>query len=79
MEAHTGGVVTSSTLMANGAAFSDAVQLARNVPALSIGCHVVLIDGEPVLEAAQISFSHFGGALPRWPKNLRRARHCRAD
>jgi hopanoid biosynthesis associated protein HpnK len=54
VEAHTRGVVTSSTLMAKGAAFSDAVELSRETPKLSIGCHVVLIDGEPVLEAAQI-------------------------
>jgi hopanoid biosynthesis associated protein HpnK len=54
VEAHTRGVVTSSTLMAKGAAFSDAVELSRETPKLSIGCHLVLIDGEPVLEAAQI-------------------------
>jgi predicted glycoside hydrolase/deacetylase ChbG (UPF0249 family) len=43
--------VTSSTLMANGKAFADAVRLAQSAPRLSIGCHVVLIDGEPVLDA----------------------------
>jgi len=50
VEAHTRGIVTSSTLMANGRAFEDAVKLAKTVPALGIGCHVVLIDGEPVLD-----------------------------
>ena len=67
VEAHTCGVVTSSTLMANGAAFSDAVQQARDIPELSIGCHVVLIDGEPALEAAHlpslISAGHFRDSL----------------
>jgi chitin disaccharide deacetylase len=53
-EAHTRGVVTSSTLMANGSTFAGAVQLARTLPGLSIGCHVVLIDGEPVLDAERI-------------------------
>jgi chitin disaccharide deacetylase len=53
-EAHTRGVVTSSTLMANGSTFAGAVQLARTLPGLSIGCHVVLIDGEPVLDAKRI-------------------------
>jgi hopanoid biosynthesis associated protein HpnK len=52
VEAHTGGVVTSSTLMANGRAFGDAVQLAKASPDLSIGCHVVLIDGRPVLDTS---------------------------
>ena len=54
-EAHTCGVVTSSTLMATGPAFDGAVHLAKNMPRLSVGCHVVLIDGEPVLDAAQVS------------------------
>jgi chitin disaccharide deacetylase len=54
IEACSRGIVTSSTLMANGPAFVEAASLARTVPQLSIGCHVVLIDGEPVLEAQQI-------------------------
>jgi len=54
VEAHTHGVVTSSTLMANGTAFAEAVRLAQGVPGLSIGCHVVLIDGLPVLDARKI-------------------------
>jgi hopanoid biosynthesis associated protein HpnK len=51
VEAHTRGIVTSSTLMATGRAFEDAVGLAKTVPRLSVGCHVVLIDGQPVLDA----------------------------
>jgi hopanoid biosynthesis associated protein HpnK len=54
-EAHTQGIVTSSTLMANGPAFDDAVRLANQLASLSIGCHVVLTDGEPVLDGAQLS------------------------
>jgi hopanoid biosynthesis associated protein HpnK len=54
-EAHSHGVVTSSTLMANGPAFGEAIQLAKGLPKLSIGCHVVLIDGRPVLEAKRLS------------------------
>jgi len=50
-EAHTRGIVTSTTLMANVRAFDDAVRLAKTMPRLSVGCHVVLIDGEPVLDA----------------------------
>jgi chitin disaccharide deacetylase len=55
VEAHVQGVVTSSTLMANGPAFAEAVELAKTVPTLAVGCHVVLIDGQPVLGAKQIS------------------------
>jgi len=63
VEGHSRGVVTSSTLMANGPAFAEAVLLAKTVPKLSVGCHVVLTDGEPVLAAEQVpsltSGAHF--------------------
>jgi hopanoid biosynthesis associated protein HpnK len=54
IEAHTRGIVTSSTLMATGPAFEDAVRLAKETPLLSVGCHVVLIDGAPVLDVARL-------------------------
>jgi len=63
VEAHSHGVVTSATLMANGPAFEEAAQLAKTIPTLSIGCHVLLIDGRPVLGAEQLpsltSAAHF--------------------
>ena len=46
VEAHRNGILTSTTLMATGAAFDDAVCLARENPALDIGVHLVLV-GEP--------------------------------
>jgi predicted glycoside hydrolase/deacetylase ChbG (UPF0249 family) len=49
VESSSDGVVSSTTLMANGPAFEDAVVAARSVPNLSVGCHVVLVDGTPVL------------------------------
>ncbi len=55
VEAHAGGIVTSTTLMARGRAFEPAAQLAKTQPRLSVGCHIVLIDGEPVLPPSQIS------------------------
>jgi chitin disaccharide deacetylase len=54
VEAHSRGIVTSSTLMANGPAFAEAVELGKGTPQLGIGCHVVLIDGEPVLDAEKL-------------------------
>ena len=50
VEAHRDGVVTSATLMANAGeqAFGEAVEAARALPSLSVGCHVVLVDGAPV-------------------------------
>ena len=50
VEVHSGGIVSSATLMASGAAFDDATERARSAPALSVGCHVVLVDGTPVSE-----------------------------
>ena len=47
-ELHTAGVVTSATLMATGAAFDHAVELAHEHPQLGVGCHIVLTDGVPV-------------------------------
>jgi chitin disaccharide deacetylase len=49
LEAHCNGVVTSSTLMANGQAFNDAIERVKSASRLSVGCHVVLVDGLPVL------------------------------
>jgi chitin disaccharide deacetylase len=42
---HTHGILSATTLMANGDAFDDAVRLARETPTLDIGCHLVLIQG----------------------------------
>ena len=45
VEAHRRGILTAATLMANGAAFEDALRLARETPSLDVGCHLVLIGG----------------------------------
>ena len=71
VEAHTRGVVTSSTLMANGPAFAEAVQLAESTPRLSIGCHVVLIDGEPVLAVGELPSLTTRTATPRFRDGLK--------
>jgi hopanoid biosynthesis associated protein HpnK len=55
VEAHGQGIVTSATLMANGTAFEDAIQCVRSTGRLSVGCHVVLVDGEPLLGGAKTS------------------------
>ena len=40
------GILTATTLMATGAAFDQAVRLARENPDLDVGCHLVLV-GSP--------------------------------
>ena len=58
VEASSRGLVTSTTLMANARAFAEAAELAREFAAsgarLSVGCHVMLVDGEPLLPPHQI-------------------------
>jgi len=54
LEGHRDGVITSTTLMANGNRFASAVRSAQSAPELSIGCHVVLVDGEPLLPKGQV-------------------------
>ena len=53
-EAHQRGIVTSTTLMANSAAFAQAVESAHTLPRLSVGCHVVLVDGAPILSPDRV-------------------------
>src|SRR5438270_8029480 len=47
-EANRSGVLTSATIMANANAVDEAISEAKSLPTLHTGCHVVLIDGEPV-------------------------------
>ncbi len=54
IECHQRGIVTSATLMANSPAFDDAVRLAKENPRLSVGCHVTLMDGEPLLPPSHV-------------------------
>lgn len=61
VHAHRAGVLTSTTLMANGDAFSDAVRLAAETPTLDIGCHLVLVQGCSLVT---------GKELPETPRQL---------
>jgi predicted glycoside hydrolase/deacetylase ChbG (UPF0249 family) len=54
VEAYTQGILTSATLMANAPATADAVHLAQANACLAIGCHVVLVDGEPLTDPARL-------------------------
>jgi len=52
--AHDAGIVSSATLMASGRQLDHAVQVARDSPKLSVGCHVVLVDGTPISDPRDI-------------------------
>ncbi len=45
VHAHREGILTATTIMANGAAFDHAVALARENPGLDVGVHLVLVGG----------------------------------
>jgi len=51
---HQQGIVSSATLMATGAALAEAATLSAELPRMSVGCHVVLVDGEPILPAGEV-------------------------
>lgn len=45
VRAHREGILTATTLMANGAAFDDAVSLAAENPTLDVGVHLQMVQG----------------------------------
>ncbi len=53
--AHREGIVTSASLLASGAAFARAAELARSEVRLGIGVHLNLSDGPPVLPAGEVA------------------------
>lgn len=54
-ELHAAGVLTSTTLMAQERATDEAISMGLAMPSLGVGCHVVLVDGEPVLPAREVA------------------------
>jgi chitin disaccharide deacetylase len=76
LELHRAGVLTSATMMAHAAATDEAIAMARATPTLGVGCHVVLVDGEAVLESAKLPTlvparnGHFRPTLGAFVRNL---------
>lgn len=54
VEAHERGIVTSTSLLACGIAFNDAIERVRGLPTLGVGVHLTLLEGVPVLPAAKV-------------------------
>lgn len=54
-KAATEGILTSTSLMAGGDAFDEAVEMARSMPSLGIGIHLTLVGGiKPVLSPSEV-------------------------
>jgi hopanoid biosynthesis associated protein HpnK len=68
VDAFRSGILTSTSLMAQGEAFEDAVQLAQRNPGLAIGCHLSLVGGHPVAPREQVP--HLVAPLGRCPETL---------
>jgi chitin disaccharide deacetylase len=54
IEAHREGILTATTLMANGEAFEHAARLARANPTLDVGCHLVLAGGRSLVTGKEL-------------------------
>jgi predicted glycoside hydrolase/deacetylase ChbG (UPF0249 family) len=62
IDAHQAGIVTSTSLLANGVAFHHAIELAKEMPTLGIGVHLTLTEGPPIaMESQKLTFDgvHF--------------------
>jgi len=69
-EAHRRGIVTSASLLANGAAFLSALELARTAPHLGVGVHLNLSDGQPLVAAEIPSLLNQVGQFHSGPESL---------
>jgi len=71
VEAHRKGLVTSTTLLANGRAFDSGIEAARENPELGIGVHLNLSDGPPTAPRDQVQgLLNEAGELDGGPRSL---------
>jgi predicted glycoside hydrolase/deacetylase ChbG (UPF0249 family) len=71
VDAHRRGLVTSTSLLANGQAFASALEAGRNHPELGIGVHLNLSDGAPTADAKEVrGLLNAAGQLEGGPENL---------
>jgi predicted glycoside hydrolase/deacetylase ChbG (UPF0249 family) len=77
LEAFHHGIVTSTSLLANGAAFAGGVEAARSAPGLGVGVHLNLSDGPPIADRETVTtLLNNDGEFAGGPESilLRRAR-----
>jgi hopanoid biosynthesis associated protein HpnK len=55
LKSHLDGILTSTSLMANGAAFDHAVSLCSKVPTLDVGLHLTLVEELPILDPHHVA------------------------
>jgi hopanoid biosynthesis associated protein HpnK len=54
VHAHLNGIVTSTSIIANGQAFEHALRMCRSVPTLDLGIHLTLVEEQPILPVERI-------------------------
>jgi hopanoid biosynthesis associated protein HpnK len=54
LQAHLHGILTSTSIMANGGAFEQALNIARSTPTLDVGIHLTLVEEKPLLDPKEI-------------------------
>src|SRR5436190_15416952 len=54
IQSHAEGILTSASLMVNGDAFDEAVELSRRNPSLGVGLHLTLLRGSSTLKPHEI-------------------------
>src|SRR5260221_8770657 len=70
-EAHRNGIVTSTSLLANGCAFDDGVRTSSELPRLGVGVHLNLSDGKPVAPKKEVhSLLNEAGEFSGGPEHL---------
>src|SRR6516164_6153162 len=70
-EAPRSGIVTGTSLLANGRAFDDGVRTAGELPRLGVGVHLNLSDGKPVATPEAVkSLLGEGGEFSGGPESL---------
>jgi len=52
--AHTEGILTSTSIIANGSAFDHAISICRALPTLDVGVHLTLVEEKPVANVDRI-------------------------
>ncbi len=70
-DAFRNGIVTSTSMLANGAAFAGGLEIAQQAPGLGLGVHLNLSDGTPVADGETVtSLLNDEGEFAGGPKSL---------
>lgn len=80
IDAHERGVLTSASLMVNGEAAEEAVELARQYPALGVGLHLTFVQGRAATSAGSApGLVDDRGRLPENPVRFGAAAYFNRD